>query len=205
MYLHRIRAKTAVVVIDMQEKSFKLGKLPPDYVAEKVTEEIYRKCRMAEYKYGTLEQGIQRVCKLLNLARDIGIPILITESIGDHETIPRIIEAANVVPIQKAFDSAFSVPNFRRWIELLELKSIIVAGFEISKCVLATIRDAVEDTYKIKTGRVRIITSPELLFTGRGQTEERVEETLRFLREKTEFHEAAEGLIAAIHREHEVR
>lgn len=112
------------------------------------------------YRHGPLQEGILRVCNLLQYANSRGVQnILIEYADISKPTIPGVISAAgpDLVVFRKTSPSAFSDPVFVDFLRRIEATTLVVGGFNRTACVLQTIKDAIGAGYQV-------FTSDQLMF-----------------------------------------
>lgn len=123
------RDKTALVVIDMQEK---LMNAIPEEIRELITKNT----------------GI-----IIQSAKALGIPITVTEQYpkGLGFTISDIKETigSDFNPIEKVVFSCARSPEFKSALEETGKKEALVCGIETHVCVLQTVVDLVNDGYTV--------------------------------------------------------
>ncbi|MGH7792542.1 MAG: hydrolase [Thermodesulfobacteriota bacterium] len=121
--------KTALLVIDMQEK---LMKAIPEEIQELITKNA----------------GI-----LIESAKTLGIPITVTEQYpkGLGLTIPEIKEkvGGDFSPIEKVAFSCARSPEFQLALKDTGRKEVLVCGIETHVCVLQTVIDLMNDGYTV--------------------------------------------------------
>jgi nicotinamidase-related amidase len=121
--------KTALLVIDMQEK---LMKAIPEEIQELITKNA----------------GI-----LIESAKILGIPVTVTEQYpkGLGLTIPEIKEAVgnDCNPIEKVVFSCARSPEFESALNETGRKEVLVCGIETHVCVLQTVIDLINGGYSV--------------------------------------------------------
>jgi nicotinamidase-related amidase len=115
----------ALVVIDVQEKLFA-------HVTEK-------------------EKLAENIAKLVQFARIIRIPIVLTEQYpkGLGQTIPQIKALVpNLQPIEKLEFSCFGSQKFRETFATSQVKTLILSGIEAHICVAQTAIEGLENGFR---------------------------------------------------------
>jgi isochorismate hydrolase len=101
---------------------------------------------------GVAENVIRNIRILLAFAKEMTIPILITEQYpkGLGKTIPEIkMELESIVPIEKVSFSCCGVETFNHQLNQLERKQVILTGIETHVCVLQTADDLIQRSYEV--------------------------------------------------------
>ncbi len=101
---------------------------------------------------GQAERVIDRLLKLLDLARVFHLPVILTEQYSKHlgPTLPVIQEALPVYnPIEKLHFNCCDVDAFNDGIEAGNLKNIILTGVETHICVFQTCVSLLERGYRV--------------------------------------------------------
>ena len=99
-----------------------------------------------------VSQVIRNVQVLITFAKDMGIPILVTEQYpkGLGGTIPEIKETLEeILPIEKMAFSCCNVDVFNERLTHLGRKQILLCGMEAHVCVLQTTADLLERGYDV--------------------------------------------------------
>ena len=89
---------------------------------------------------------------LIAFAREMGLPILVTEQYpkGLGETVPEIKkDLEGIVPIEKMNFSCCQMESFRRRLEGSGRKEVILCGIEAHVCVLQTAADLLQQGYQV--------------------------------------------------------
>ncbi len=89
---------------------------------------------------------------LIAFAKDMGIPILVTEQYpkGLGRTIPEIRQALGpAVPVEKVSFSCCKVAPFDESLKQTGRKQVILVGIETHVCVLQTAADLIEKGYEV--------------------------------------------------------
>ncbi|MGM0577419.1 MAG: isochorismatase family protein [Myxococcota bacterium] len=126
--MHLDRNDTAVLLVDVQERLFRV--MEPD----------------------AREIGLRRMEVLLRGARTLDVPILVTEQYpeGVGRTVEALREAApDVTPLRKMTFSCCGEESLARAIDDLGRRRIVVAGMETHVCVFQTVLDLVERGYAV--------------------------------------------------------
>lgn len=133
------------------------------------------------------EKIVQNILKLIDFARIIGLPIIMTEQYpkGLGPTIKEIRKKiSEIVPIEKTAFSCFGGEGFKEQLKKNNISTLIITGIESHVCVCQTALEAMDnnirvcvisdaissrtrDNYQIGLGRMRdngaIISSTEML------------------------------------------
>jgi nicotinamidase-related amidase len=119
---------TVLVIIDAQEKLFRVM-----------------------YEKEVLSSNIQ---KLIKGIQAMGVPVILTEQnpAGLGATIPEIsnILSSEVHPVPKFNFSAWGEENFRRKLEELQRKQVLLTGIENHICVYQTAIDLLGSGYEVQ-------------------------------------------------------
>jgi nicotinamidase-related amidase len=122
------RGKTALIVIDIQ-----------DVLMKQMDQEVARKT-------------IKNIKTMINFAKEMGIPILLTEQYpkGLGRTIKEIqSELEPITPIEKLSFSCCGENSFNEKLKGLCKKYIIITGIETHVCILQTTNDLLEKGYEV--------------------------------------------------------
>jgi len=95
---------------------------------------------------------IQNIQTLLTFAKEMTIPILMTEQYpkGLGNTVPEIkMKMGPVLPIEKVSFSCCGVVAFNNQLNQLGRKQIILTGIETHVCVLQTASDLIQESYEV--------------------------------------------------------
>jgi nicotinamidase-related amidase len=95
---------------------------------------------------------IQNIRILLAFAKEMAIPILITEQYpkGLGKTIPEIkMELGSILPVEKVSFSCCGVETFNYQLNQLARKQVILTGIETHVCVLQTADDLIQRSYEV--------------------------------------------------------
>jgi nicotinamidase-related amidase len=95
---------------------------------------------------------IQNIRILLAFAKEMAIPILITEQYpkGLGKTIPEIkMELESILPVEKVSFSCCGVETFNYQLNQLARKQVILTGIETHVCVLQTADDLIQRSYEV--------------------------------------------------------
>jgi isochorismate hydrolase len=98
------------------------------------------------------KQVTQNIKILLNFAKEMAIPILITEQYpkGLGRTIPEIKnELGPNLPIEKVTFSCCGVETFNEGLGRLKRNQVILIGIETHVCVLQTATDLIQKDYEV--------------------------------------------------------
>jgi nicotinamidase-related amidase len=117
---------TALVIIDVQEKLFRL-------MQEK-------------------EKLLDNLQRLIQGARVLGLPIILTEQYpqGLGPTLPEIISLLpGVKPLPKRVFSCYRDGQFRKEVEALSRKQVLITGIETHVCVYQTAIDLLNTGYGV--------------------------------------------------------
>lgn len=91
--------------------------------------------------------------KLISIARELDVPILITEHYpeGLKPTIPEIIKhlGDDYIPITKRVFSCYPQKEFREAIEKTGRRTLVMVGIETHICVLQTALESLEAGYRV--------------------------------------------------------
>lgn len=120
------KEKTALVVIDVQEKIF---------------QPIYRK-----------QFILENIKKLVKFCQIMSIPIVLTEQYpkGLGQTVPEIRGTLDKYePISKTAFSCFGSDEFNKRIGLLSVSTLIITGIETHVCVSQTALDGQEEKFDV--------------------------------------------------------
>lgn len=170
-------SKFAVVIVDMQTK--------PD-------------TSLMTYRHGSVNDGVRRVCELLDFANRMGIPILIVSSdFLSSKVVPDIVAGAgkNAQFITKRVSNAFFSDHFTKAVASSRADSLVIGGFNRSCCVKETVRGALKNKFTV-------LTSDEILFGLRCKN--RVVEhlvllpTLLYYRLHTNYYKNLDDLVSAV-------
>jgi nicotinamidase-related amidase len=122
------REKSVLVVIDVQ-----------DVLMKQMNQEVGGKV-------------ITNICTLLSFAKEMAIPILITEQYpkGLGKTVLEIrTELGSLPPIEKVSFSCCGVEAFNDRLNQLARKQVILTGIETHVCVLQTANDLIQKGYEV--------------------------------------------------------
>ena len=89
---------------------------------------------------------------LIAFARQLGIPILVTEQYpkGLGKTIPDILEElGEIAPIEKVSFSCCGTKAFNERLDALKKNEVVLAGIEAHICVLQTAADLLRNHYEV--------------------------------------------------------
>jgi isochorismate hydrolase len=95
---------------------------------------------------------IQNIRTLLTFAKEMTIPILMTEQYpeGLGHTVPEIkMKMGSILPIEKVSFSCCGVVVFNNQLNQLGRKQIILTGIETHVCVLQTAIDLIQEGYEV--------------------------------------------------------
>jgi isochorismate hydrolase len=95
---------------------------------------------------------IQNIRTLLTFAKEMAIPILMTEQYpkGLGKTVPEIkMELGSILPIEKVSFSCCGVETFNEKLNRLGRKQVILSGIETHVCMLQTAADLIQKGYEI--------------------------------------------------------
>jgi isochorismate hydrolase len=95
---------------------------------------------------------IQNIRTLLTFAKEMAIPILMTEQYpkGLGKTVPEIkMELGSILPIEKVSFSCCGVETFNIKLNRLGRKQVILSGIETHVCVLQTANDLIQKGYEV--------------------------------------------------------
>ena len=95
---------------------------------------------------------IQNIRILLTFAKEMAIPILMTEQYpkGLGKTVPEIkMELGSILPIEKVSFSCCGVETFNIKLNRLGRKQVILSGIETHVCVLQTAADLIQKGYEV--------------------------------------------------------
>ena len=95
---------------------------------------------------------IQNIRTLLTFAKEMAIPILMTEQYpkGLGKTVPEIkMELGSILPIEKVSFSCCGVETFNEKLNRLGRKQVILSGIETHVCVLQTAADLIQKSYEV--------------------------------------------------------
>jgi isochorismate hydrolase len=95
---------------------------------------------------------IQNIRTLLTFAKEMAIPILMTEQYpkGLGKTVPEIkMELGSILPIEKVSFSCCGVETFNEKLNRLGRKQVILSGIETHVCVLQTAADLIQKGYEV--------------------------------------------------------
>jgi nicotinamidase-related amidase len=121
------RNNAVLVIIDVQEK---LCRAMDELILEKLT---------------------RNISILQEAARDLGIPVVVTEQYvkGIGETIPRLKDVVTEPTIEKMTFSCCGEAPFPERLKNLGRRQVIVTGMEAHVCVLQTVIDLLDEGYKV--------------------------------------------------------
>ncbi len=98
------------------------------------------------------EQVLKNIIKLVKVAKILKIPIILTEQNpqGLGRTIPELTQVlgSDYKPIEKTSFSCFGSREFRKRLEELARKTLLITGIESHICVYQTAVDAISHGYK---------------------------------------------------------
>lgn len=123
------REQVVLIVIDAQEVLMK-----------KMDQEVKKKV-------------IQNIQTLITFAKEMGIPILITEQYpkGLGNTVAEIkTEMRSILPIEKVSFSCCGVVAFNNQLNHLGRRQILLTGIETHVCVLQTANDLIQEGYEVQ-------------------------------------------------------
>jgi len=98
------------------------------------------------------ENVIRNICTLITFAKEMAIPILITEQYpkGLGKTVPGIRkELGSLSPIEKVSFSCCGAKAFNDSLNQLPRKKVILTGIETHVCVLQTADDLLQKGYEV--------------------------------------------------------
>jgi len=98
------------------------------------------------------ETVIRNIRILLAFAKEMAIPILITEQYpkGLGKTVPELkMELESTLPIEKVSFSCCGVETFNHQLNQLGRKQVILTGIETHVCVLQTADDLIQRSYEV--------------------------------------------------------
>ena len=107
---------------------------------------------MRQMKQEIGKNVIQNIKTLLAFAKEMSIPILITEQYpkGLGKTAPEIrMELGSILPIEKLSFSCCGVEMFNDKLNQLARKQVILTGIETHVCVLQTANDLIRKGYEV--------------------------------------------------------
>ncbi len=91
--------------------------------------------------------------KLVSVARELGVPIIVTEHYpeGLQPTVPEVVEhlGADYEPLLKRIFSCWGADNFRRAVEESGRRTLVLVGIETHICVQQTALECVEAGYHV--------------------------------------------------------
>jgi nicotinamidase-related amidase len=122
------RGQAVLIVIDVQ-----------DVLMKKMDREVGKKV-------------IQNIQTLLTFAKEMAIPILMTEQYpkGLGNTVAEIrTEMGSILPIEKVSFSCLGVVAFNNQLNHLGRKQILLTGIETHVCVLQTASDLIQEGYEV--------------------------------------------------------
>ena len=122
------RGEVVLIVIDVQ-----------DVLMKKMNQEVGKNV-------------IQNIRTLLTFAKEMAIPILMTEQYpkGLGKTVPEIkMELGSILPIEKVSFSCCGVETFNIKLNRLGRKQVILTGIETHVCVLQTAADLIQKGYEV--------------------------------------------------------
>jgi isochorismate hydrolase len=122
------REKAVLIIVDVQ-----------DVLMRKMNQEVG-------------EKVIRNIRILLAFAKEMAIPILITEQYpkGLGKTIPEIkMELESILPIEKVSFSCCGVETFNHQLSQFGRKQVILTGIETHVCVLQTAEDLIQKGYEV--------------------------------------------------------
>ncbi len=122
------REETVLVIVDVQE------------------------ALMKQMNQGVAKNVIRNIQTLLAFAKEMAIPILITEQYpkGLGKTVPEIrMELGSILPIEKLSFSCCGVETFNEKLNRSGRKQVILTGIETHVCVLQTADDLIQKGYII--------------------------------------------------------
>jgi isochorismate hydrolase len=123
------REETVLVVVDVQ-----------DVLMKQMNQEVGKNV-------------IRNIQILLTFAKEMAIPILITEQYpkGLGKTVPEIkMELGSILPIEKISFSCCGVETFNNKLNQFGRKQVILTGIETHVCVLQTADDLIQKGYKVQ-------------------------------------------------------
>ncbi|RLI13392.1 hydrolase [Candidatus Bathyarchaeota archaeon] len=97
------------------------------------------------------EQLAENICKLLQFAEILEIPVIATEQYpkGLGPTIPEIRKFLRVKPIEKIEFSCMASSGFRRRLFETNAENLVLTGIETHICVAQTAIEALKNGYKV--------------------------------------------------------
>ena len=101
---------------------------------------------------GRKERVVDRVSKLLELARVCQLPVILTEQNPKHlgSTLPAIRERLPAYePIEKIHFNCCDIEAFNDTVEKMELRNIILTGIETHICVFQTCVSLLDRGYRV--------------------------------------------------------
>ncbi len=99
------------------------------------------------------ERMLRAVCRLIAVAKTLGVPILATEQYpkGLGHLMREVLDAcpADLAVIQKLSLSCCGEPGFAAKLREAERKQVVVCGLEAHACVNQTVHDLLEQGYTV--------------------------------------------------------
>jgi nicotinamidase-related amidase len=98
------------------------------------------------------EKIVQNICKLIDFARIVGLPIIVTEQYpkGLGPTVKQIREKLpETVPIEKTVFDCFGAEGFREKIVELKVSTLILVGIESHVCVTQTALSGLDNNMRV--------------------------------------------------------
>ncbi len=122
--------------------------------------------RLASAMPAEAMQAVERACcALVSGAKHLGVPVLWTEQypkgLGPTVSSIKATLADDVSPIEKISFSCAQAPAFRKQLDELHRKQIIVCGMETHVCVYQTVRDLLGDGYRVFVASDAVVSRTE--------------------------------------------
>ncbi len=187
--------KIGVLVVDMQE--FKHSGVPG---------------RVLGYQHGEVETGIRRVCDVLEVAKQLGLPIMVTEYLQDCEPskIADMAGTDTITEIKAALDGYAGARYFPKiepdmfsdrfctlgpYLDALDLDIVAVEGFNLTACIRSAIERLLERKIQVATsGEVLFIRAKGMSLWKQEFIDESIAGALQFYRKRTTWFETANEL-----------
>ena len=98
-----------------------------------------------------MDEVIDNSVKMVKGSEILKIPLLVTEQYpkGLGRTIPEIELPDGIDPMEKLHFSSVGSEEFKRSLEELDVRSVVVFGIETHVCVLQTVLDLLEMGYEV--------------------------------------------------------
>ncbi len=135
------------------------GRLSPDQAALVVVD-FQEKLTPAVVDHG---QVVRNALLLLRLARTLGLPVVLTTQYarGLGPTIPEVLSAAGVAPLDKVSFGCFGDPAFADHLHALAgRRQLVVTGIESHICVAQTVFGALDAGYEVHVAATRSLRVP---------------------------------------------